>query len=595
MDFREHHEVETPEHVLLDYEIAGLGSRALAALIDTGILVATAIAVMLLGAWLQLRFAGIPVLAVFIILQFAAIWGYFTLFEGLRDGQTPGKKWLGIRVIQESGHGVSLREAAIRNLVRIADFLPPPYLGGAIVMALHPKARRLGDLAAGTVVVRDRPVETGLDDVPQETGELQGAPLLADDEYRVLREFVSRAPTLEPPARARILATLVARFADRVPARHLEDEVFLRDLLRGETARRRGRFAVAGRAGTGPAGAGHRAGSAAAPRLVARKGERWREFERLAERASLGGLGSLGSAELPEFAARYREIAADLARARTYGADGMVRARLERVVATGHNLLYKSERRSLRDAWRLVASDAPSAVIEARRYVLVAFLAFTLPAAAGYAALRARPSLAEETLPSVLLDRAQEGAARKREGRGYAEARPGERAFVASAIITNNIGVAFTCFAGGVFAGVGSLLALSFNGLLIGGASGHYHNLGLLDYLWTFVAGHGVLELFAIWCAGAAGLLLGSAMIRPGEYSRRDALVINGRLAIRLVAFATILLLVAGLVEGFLSTSRAPAAVKVAISVGSAVLLAAYLWVGRDKKGKSEVREAREA
>ncbi|MGQ0648586.1 MAG: stage II sporulation protein M [Gemmatimonadaceae bacterium] len=580
MDYRQRLEVETPEHVMLDYEIAGLGSRTLAALVDSGILLATTIAMVLLGLWTQSRFPGFPVLAIFVLLQFAVVWGYFALFEGLRDGQTPGKKLLGIRVIQETGHGITMREATIRNLLRIADFLPPPYLLGAVVVALHPKARRLGDLAAGTVVVRDRPVEAGVG-MSRDDDELEaaGAPLLGDQEFQVLREFTARAPALDAEVRARLTSSLASRFSARVPARHQGDDEFLQQLLRDETARRRGRFAI--RAARGPGAGRGTANAAAAQRLVARKDARWREFEALAGRAARQGLNALGGAELPDFAARYREIASDLARMRSYGADATVRSRLERVVATGHNLLYRGDRRSLADLWHFIVRGAPSAVSEARAFVLVAFLAFAVPAAAGYATFRARPGLAEEALPSVLLERAEEGLERKREGRGYADARAGERPHIASAIITNNVGVAFVCFAGGIFLAIGSLLSLAFNGLLLGAVSGHYHNVGLLDYLWTFVAGHGVLELFAIWCAGAAGLLIGTAMVRPGAYSRKDALVIRGRLAIRLVGFATILLLIAGLIEGFVSTSTAGAPIKVSVSVASAVFLAWYLWIGR--------------
>src|SRR5690606_6241446 len=120
----------------------------------------------------------------------------------------------------------------------------------------------------------------------------------------------------------------------------------------------------------------------------------------------------------------------------------------------------------------------------------------------------------------------------------------------------------------------------AFNGLLMGAASGHFHNSGLLAYLWTFVAGHGVLELFAIWCAGAAGFLLGLAIVRPGLHSRRDALVLNARTSMRLVGTSIVLLLVAGAIEGFLSTSAAPAPVKVGTSVASALLLVLWLAHG---------------
>jgi uncharacterized membrane protein SpoIIM required for sporulation len=315
-------------------------------------------------------------------------------------------------------------------------------------------------------------------------------------------------------------------------------------------------------------------------RLVARKGARWDAFAALAERATRGGLDALAADELPDFAARYREVAADLARARTYGADALTRLRLERLVAAGHNLLYRDDRKTWRRLARFVAVECPAAVVASWPVVLLATATFVLPALGGYATLRERPALAAQVLPSVLLERAEDGRRALAEGRGYAETEAGDRASVASFIITNNLGVAFACFAGGVVLGIGSLVSLAFNGLAIGAASAHYHNSGLLAYLWTFVAGHGVLELFAIWCAGAAGFLLGMAVLRPGPYSRRDALVLNAQRAMRLVGTSVVLLLVAGTIEGLFSTSAAPARVKVAVSVASALLLAAYLANG---------------
>src|SRR6185503_4010874 len=124
----------------------------------------------------------------------------------------------------------------------------------------------------------------------------------------------------------------------------------------------------------------------------------------------------------------------------------------------------------------------------------------------------------------------------------------GARPLMATSIIANNVTVAFYCFAGGIFFGVGSLAMLALNGLQIGSSTGHFANLGLFGYLWTFIAGHGLLELFAIWVAGAAGLLLGRAVIAPGDLTRRDALVVNGRLAMALIGATVVLLLIAGLV-----------------------------------------------
>ena len=153
-DYRQHLEIETPEHVVLDLEIAGIGSRALAAVLDMLILGGAALAVMVVLAILAsygigLGRTGAIVLA---LASFLAWNGYFILFEGLRRGQTPGKRMAGIRVVMDTGHAVTFGAAAVRNLLRVADFLPPPYLIGVLLVAFHPRAKRLGDIVAGTVV-----------------------------------------------------------------------------------------------------------------------------------------------------------------------------------------------------------------------------------------------------------------------------------------------------------------------------------------------------------------------------------------------------------------------------------------------------------
>lgn len=575
-DFRQHLEVETPEHVVLDYEIAGLGSRALATFLDTLVLGVWSIAV---GIVVMTQFSsGTWAGALLTVILFASTWGYFTFFEGLRRGQTPGKRWLGIRVVRDTGHAVTFGAAAARNLLRVVDFLPPPYLLGAVFVALHPRAKRLGDIVAGTVVVRDRPVETAGRVAPQSDAhevDAAGMPELADDEFRVLREYAERAATLPPDVRARLAERLTARLAPRFPNRAADPAVFLAGLHRDEVARRRGRFG----AQSGGA-ASHREGGGVAERLVARKASRWEEFQRLAERAGQSGLDSFAAAELPDFAARYREVAADLARARTYRAEPPVLARLERLVAAGHNALYRDERRTGRRIWQFVLEECPAGIIEARRVVLLGFLTFLVPGIAGFLVLKERPALAEEILPATMLERAAAGAERQRTGHGYYEADAEDRPFMASKIMTNNIGVAFNCFAGGIFAGVGSLVLLGYNGLAMGAISSHFANRGLLGYLWTFVIGHGVLELFAIWVAGSAGFLLGRALIAPGELPRGEALVLAGRLALRMIGAVVLLLVVAGLIEGFISASTEPLGYRLTVSAASLLFLLLYLTNG---------------
>src|SRR5690606_13668071 len=127
---------------------------------------------------------------------------------------------------------------------------------------------------------------------------------------------------------------------------------------------------------------------------------------------------------------------------------------------------------------------------------------------------------------------------------------------------------------GGVLAGVGTLAILVFNGVFIGGVFGLFAAHGLSPYLLAFVLPHGVVELSAIAIAGGAGLWMGSALLVPGRATRKDALVSRGREAVGLLAGTGVLLIVAGLIEGFISPAPWPMTVKAGVSAITAVLLA---------------------
>jgi len=180
-----------------------------------------------------------------------------------------------------------------------------------------------------------------------------------------------------------------------------------------------------------------------------------------------------------------------------------------------------------------------------------------------------------------MLARARAGAEHRAQGVGYAQQPSMYLPVIATGIITNNVQVAFLGFAFGITAGIGTVLLLVFNGLYFGAVLGLFANYGLAGWLLTFVAGHGVLELSAIFIAGGAGLLVARALLAPGDLTRRDALVLAGRQAVRLVGASVLLLGLAGTIEGLLSASDAPAPFKFATSGATVVLLILYLASGR--------------
>jgi len=581
--------VETPEQVEVRFELAGLGSRVAAFTLDSLLLFAGFV---VLGIVLSLvshdtgestasPAPGTWIAAFLYILGSFGMLLYFSLFEGLGAGRTPGKRALGIRVLMDTGRRVTFGAAALRNILRLIDFFFPfaPIVPGMLFVFLSKSRKRIGDSAAGTIVVRDRPTDwtpLAISRKPGEPAALEiGPPELSEEEFRLLDRFVARAQDLAPAALSRMTGDLVERFARWIPPHSGDGMAGLTQVLELERARRRGKFST--RARRGAAGRVAMTGE----RFVERRRDRWEAFRSIAMRIEQEGVRGLPAEEIPGFAARYREVAADLARARTYGVDSQVIEYLERLVSAGHNALYRWRSRDRTPWWRYVSRDFPAAVVQSWRYVLVAFLLFMIPALSGYALLRARPDLADDLAPPTLVNRAQEAAAREARGIGYAQSPDQELPVIAAAIISNNINVCFFAFAGGLLLGLVTVWSLAFNGFVLGMGFGVFANYHAAMYLGTFVVGHGVLELTAIFISGGAGLRLAHAIIAPGDRTRRDALVVDGLISARMIGMVVVLLTIAGTIEGMLSASDAPAALKFLVSGTSAVFLGLYLANGR--------------
>ena len=149
--------VSTPERVAFQYEIAGIGSRFLAQFIDVLVITVIQIVLTIGAAALGGIFNSIQIFAlVELILSFILIAGYFLISEAAWNGQTLGKRYVRLRAVGDHGEPLTIGQAAIRNLVRIVDFLPAFYAIGIVTMFSNSRAKRLGDFAAGTLVVRDR-------------------------------------------------------------------------------------------------------------------------------------------------------------------------------------------------------------------------------------------------------------------------------------------------------------------------------------------------------------------------------------------------------------------------------------------------------
>lgn len=243
------HTIETPEQLLLDFPIAGIGSRFLALAIDTliqtgaaivGGIAAAVLMPLLLGA---ARIAQVWVIALTAFAFFLLMFGYFAIFEILWNGQTPGKRIIGIRVIKDSGRPLTAAESIGRNLLRIIDQLPGFYAIGMLVALLNSRNKRLGDLLAGSVVVREnssaanRPVwqadRAKSDAVQPVLAHSVGASMLSLDDLALIDTFLNRRHDLTPDIRSRMASQIVDQLKTRVSfTRHpgVTDEAVLESL-----------------------------------------------------------------------------------------------------------------------------------------------------------------------------------------------------------------------------------------------------------------------------------------------------------------------------------------------------------------------------
>ena len=253
--------VETPEQIGIDFELAGLGSRLLAALIDfLCMLLFLAIAIFIAlstieggsGSWKRVAenatsqepwTQGLSVAATILLLLsvFVVQWGYYIICEMVTGGASPGKRALGLRVIRDNGLPVGFVQSMVRNLVRVVDFLPWAYGVGLVATFASARSQRLGDLAAGTLVIKlgSHPLAQLVPPPGPPPGAPPGSNVLLPEERELVRRFFARSGKMLPEARRALASQIAAPLAQRLGKKivredALDDESWLFSLVRRE-------------------------------------------------------------------------------------------------------------------------------------------------------------------------------------------------------------------------------------------------------------------------------------------------------------------------------------------------------------------------
>ena len=283
-------------------------------------------------------------------------------------------------------------------------------------------------------------------------------------------------------------------------------------------------------------------------------------------------LRGLSRVEVREFGELYRRAASDLATARAETRDPKLINYLNSLVIRAHGKIYRSESRGVSVVGHFFAADLPQTFRRNWRYIAVAFSAFALFAVIGFAATWVNIEFTE----FVMLDGVTEEI--RSNHQWWLELNNANQVG-SSQILSNNIIVTARVFAMGAFLGIGAFYELAFEGARLGSifAACYQLNPPFGDALASFVVGHGVIELSCIFFCGGAGMMIGYAIIDPGDLTRGQALKKKGIEAAKIVIGCSCFLVVAGTIEGFLSPSALPPLVKVATGVGTGIALYSYL------------------
>ena len=308
-------------------------------------------------------------------------------------------------------------------------------------------------------------------------------------------------------------------------------------------------------------------------RWIEQRQRLWQRLDALLVQTEQSGLKSLSGDELRELGLLYRQVAQDLSAVRADRGSRTQEEYLNLLLARAHNRVYSGRRLEARQVVRFFAVEYPRIFRRLFPYVAAAIIVFLAGVALGTLLSYARPAFARMVLGPAMV-----ASIEKHEmwTRSLLSIKPQ----ASTGIMTNNIGVAFATFAGGITAGLWTLYELFFNGLQMGVVATACAQARMALDLWSFIAAHGALELPSIFIAGGAGLRIATGMLFPGIYKRRDSLARAAVEAIRLLAGTVPLLIVAGTLEAFLSPSGAPVAVK--FLTGAVLFLALSLWLSTD-------------
>ena len=301
---------------------------------------------------------------------------------------------------------------------------------------------------------------------------------------------------------------------------------------------------------------------------------RWERLERLIRNLEHGNKKAHPPLDPLELARLYREATSDLARLQSFREETSPPEDLEiylnQLVGRAYSRIYRTPPPSWSSLWKYLRFTFPESFLRTAPWTLTALGIFLLGGLYGFVVTLTDDAFIPLIVPPHLIQQVEEGKV-------WFDSILAIRPLASSVIMTNNISVCFISFALGMTFGFGTVYIMALNGLMLGSLAALCHLNGLDGPFWSFVLPHGVIELTTIFISGGAGLLLGTALLLPGDLPRKEALTKRGRQAGRLILGCVPLLILAGIIEGFFSPAPVPAGLKFLLAGVLFLLLLAYL------------------
>ncbi|HEU4795645.1 MAG TPA: stage II sporulation protein M [Pyrinomonadaceae bacterium] len=314
-------------------------------------------------------------------------------------------------------------------------------------------------------------------------------------------------------------------------------------------------------------------------RFITQRKNAWQRLEDLLKLLDHASLRRLGREEVRELGRIYRRTASDLAIARAESRDPRLVNYLNSLVIRAHGRIYRADAQGGKKIRRYFTHELPQTFRRTWRYTFASFFVFMLFAALSFVGTKYDPEFSE----LVGVDPAFRELFIETKTHWWDSLNKSNQEG-ASMIMTNNIQVTIYTFAFGAIFCLGTLFYLAINGANIASVLALTYKAGFGNDLVTFMVAHGVIELSCIFIAGGAGLLIGSAMIMPGNLTRADALRTRGMEAVRLMLGVALLLVVAGIIEGFVSPAHIDPRIKYSIAAITGLALYSYLFfVGHER------------